>query len=250
MYCIILYNYNGGNSMATVHIESKKGDIAPIVLMPGDPKRSEYVAKKFLKDYKLVNSVRGMNAYTGYYKDRLVTVFPSGMGNPSMGIYSYELFKEYDVDYIIRIGSCGVYSERLKLMDVILVNASYSNSCYGKELDGYKDKEILSDSSFNNIIESTAKNIGKKIVKGKIFCSDAFYEKEYDFKKRCIDLDVLGIEMETFSLFNNARYFNKKATALLTVSDLFYSGDRHSSLDREKGFDEMIELALESCLKL
>lgn len=236
--------------MATVHIESKKDDIAPIVLMPGDPKRSEYIAKKFLKDYKLVNSVRGMNAYTGYYKDRLVTVFPSGMGNPSMGIYSYELFNYYDVEYIIRIGSCGVYSERLKLKDIILVNGSYSNSYYGMELDGYSDREILSDNSLNNIIESTAEDMGKKIVKGKIFSSDAFYEAEYDYKDRCRELDVLGIEMETYALFNNARHFNRKATSLLTVSDLFYDLEKLSSSDREKGLNEMIELALESCLKL
>ena len=236
--------------MATVHIESKKGDIAPIVLMPGDPKISEYIAKKFLKDYRLVNSVRGMNAYTGYYKDRLVTIFPSGMGNPSMGIYSYELFKSYDVEYIIRIGSCGGYSDSLKLRDVILVNSSYSDSYYAMGLDGYKEKEILADNTLNNVIESTAKDKDIKVVKGKILCSDVFYEGEYDYKKRANSLDVLGIEMETYALFNNARHFNKKATSLLTVSDLFFSDEMLSSEDREKGLNEMITLALESCLKL
>ena len=130
--------------MATVHIESNKGDIAKVVLMPGDPKRSEYIAKKFLKDYKLVNDVRGITAYTGYYKDKLVTIFPSGMGIPSMGIYSYELFKEYEVDNIIRIGSCGGYSENLKLNDLILVNDSYSESSYGKFLDDYNGKFVSS----------------------------------------------------------------------------------------------------------
>ena len=236
--------------MATVHIESNKEDIAPIVLMPGDPKRSEYIAKKFLKDYKLVNSVRGMIAYTGYYKDRLVTVFPSGMGCPSMGIYSYELFNEYNVQYIIRIGSCGAYSDKLKLKDVILVTGSYSNSVYGKELDGYDKKIINSDSSLNNIIESVAVSNNINIVKGNIYCSDAFYEDDYDYNDRANNKDVLGIEMETFSLFNNARKFNRKATALLSVSDLFFSNDKLTSEEREKGLNEMITLALESCLKL
>lgn len=236
--------------MATVHIESNKEDIANIVLMPGDPKRSEYIAKKFLKDYKLVNSVRGMTAYTGYYKDRLVTVFPSGMGNPSMGIYSYELFNDYDVDNIIRIGSCGGYSENLKLKDVILVTGSYSESSYAKELDGTKSKTINSSDNLNLIIESTAKNNNINVVKGNIFCSDAFYELEYDYKDRSKKLDVLGIEMETFALFNNARKFGKNATALLTVSDLFFSDEKLSSLDREKNLNDMIILALESCLKL
>ena len=236
--------------MATVHIESKKEDIAKIVLMPGDPKRSEYIAKNFLKDYKLVNSVRGMTAYTGYYKDRLITIFPSGMGCPSMGIYSYELFKEYGVEAIIRIGSCGAYDKKLELNDVILVTGSYSESDYARELDGSKDKLVKSDSSLNNIIESTAKNNNQKIVKGNIYCSDAFYEKEYDYNQRCKDKEVLGIEMETCALFNNARKFDKKGAALLTVSDLFFSDEKLSSLEREKKLNDMIVLALESSLKL
>ena len=236
--------------MATVHIESNKGDISDIVLMPGDPKRSEYIAKNFLKDYRLVNSVRGMTAYTGYYKDRLVTVFPSGMGNPSMGIYSYELFKEYEVENIIRIGSCGGYSESLKLNDVVLVTGSYSESTYAQVLDGYMEKMISSSDNLNLIIESTAKDKMINIVKGNAFCSDAFYEMDYDFRDRARDKDVLGIEMETFALFNNARKFGKNATALLTVSDLFFSDEKLSSEDREKNLNDMIILALESCLKL
>lgn len=236
--------------MATIHIESDKKDIANIVLMPGDPKRSEYIAKKFLNNYRLVNSVRGMTAYTGYYKDKLVTVFPSGMGNPSMGIYSYELFSEYDVDNIIRIGSCGGYTDDLKLNDLILVSASCSNSNYGNELDGFKDRMINSSDSLNLVIENTASERDYDLVKGKIFCSDAFYEMDNDYKRRASELDVLGIEMETFALFNNARKLGKNATALLTVSDLFGSLEKLSSEDREKNLNDMIILALESCLKL
>ena len=234
----------------TVHIESDRKDIADVVLMPGDPLRSEYIAKNYLKNYKLVNKVRGMLAYTGYYKDRLVTIFPSGMGCPSMGIYSYELYKEYGVENIIRIGSCGGYSDKLKLKDVILVNDSYSESDYAREMDGYSEKRISSSESLNHVIESVAKDKNKNLVKGNIYCADAFYEKDYDYKKRAKDKKVLGIEMETFALFNNARKFNKGCAAMLTVSDLFGDTEKLSSEEREKGLNEMIELALESCLKL
>ena len=236
--------------MATVHIESKRDEIAKVVLMPGDPKRSEYIATNYLRDYKLVNDVRGITAYTGYYKDTLVTIFPSGMGMPSMGIYSYELFKEYDVTDIIRIGSCGGYSSKLKLNDIILVTGSYSESYYAKALDNYKEKMVKSDEGLNNIILSTAKSLDKKVIKGNIYCSDAFYEADYDYKKRSTDKDVLGIEMETFALFNNARHFGKRATALLTVSDLFGSSEKLTSEEREKELNDMIVLALESCLKI
>ena len=236
--------------MATVHIESNRGDISDVVLMPGDPKRSEYIAKNFLKDYKLVNSVRGMTAYTGYYKDKLVTIFPSGMGNPSMGIYSYELFKDYGVENIIRIGSCGGYSDTLRLNDVILVDGSYSESTYAVALNGSPEKLVYSDKELNLIIESTSKDNNVNIVKGNIYCSDAFYEMAYDYKDRVREKNVLGIEMETFALFNNAKKFGKKASALLTVSDLFFSEEKLSSLDREKNMNDMIVLALESCLKL
>jgi len=236
--------------MSTVHIESNKDDIASVVLMPGDPKRSEYIAKNYLKDYKLVNSVRGITAYTGYYKDRLVTIFPSGMGCPSMGIYSYELFKFYDVESIIRIGSCGGYDKSLHLNDVILVDGSYSYSNYRYELDKSKDRIVNSSNELNLVIESTAKEENIDLVKGNIYCCDAFYEAEYDYNQRCKEKNVLGIEMETFALFSNAKYFNKKATALLTVSDLFFSEDKLTSLEREKNLNDMIVLALDSCLKL
>ena len=236
--------------MATVHIESNRGDIADVVLMPGDPKRSEYIAKNFLKDYRLVNSVRGMTAYTGYYKDRLVTVFPSGMGNASMGIYSYELFNEYGVDNIIRIGSCGGYSENLRLNDVILVTGSYSLSSYARELDGNLDNLVMSSDNLNMVIESTASDNMVNINKGNIYCSDVFYEAPFDYRQRAVEKDVLGVEMETFALFNNAKKMGKNATALLTVSDLFFSDEKLTSEEREKNLNDMIVLALESCLKL
>ena len=148
--------------MATVHIESKKEDIAPIVLMPGDPKRSEYIAKNFLKDYKLVNDVRGMTAYTGYYKDTKITVFPSGMGCPSMGIYSYELFKEYGVEKIIRIGTCGSFNENIKLLDVILSTGAYCKSHFDELLDGVNVDFIQSSDALNRAIINKAKKHNRK----------------------------------------------------------------------------------------
>lgn len=236
--------------MPTIHIESNKDEISKIVLMPGDPKRSEYIAKKYLKDYKIVNSVRDMMAYTGYYKDKLVTIFPSGMGSPSMGIYSYELFNHYDVEYIIRIGSCGGYDKDLKLKDVILVTGSVSDSVYAKQLYGYNKKIAFSDNSLNNIIESTAITLGEKIVKGNIYCADSFYEENLDYEKRRNDKDVLGVEMETYALFTTANKFNRKSSALLTVSDLFSSDKRLTRKEREEELNDMIKLALESCLKI
>ncbi len=236
--------------MATPHNAAEPGDFAKTVLMPGDPKRAELFAQKYLENPRLVNDVRGILAYTGTYKGHPISIMASGMGMPSMGIYCYELYTYYGVENIIRIGSCGGYSSRLKLNDVILVTGSYSESDYGRELAGYKDKLVKSDDSLNNIIESTAKSINKKLVKGNIYCADAFYEKEYDYKERSNDKDVLGIEMETFALFNNAKKFNKKATALLTVSDLFFSDEKLTSEEREKELNDMIILALESSLKL
>ena len=233
----------------TVHIESKKDEIANIVLMPGDPKRFEYIAKNYLDDYKMVNDVRNMFAYTGSYKGKRITLFPSGMGIPSMGIYSYELFKEYDVDYIIRIGSCGAYDKNLKLNDIILVDYSISDSNYAKLLDNYKKNYIESNRELNNIILNTANSMNMKIFEGNIYSSETFYEN-VDYKKRNKKYNALGVEMETFSLFNNARLLNKKASCLLTVSDSFCYSDKLTSEDREQKLNDMIVIALESCLKL
>lgn len=233
----------------TVHIESKKEDIADIVLMPGDPKRCEYIAKNYFDDYKVINEVRNMIAYTGTYKGKRITLFPSGMGIPSMGIYSYELFKEYDVEYIIRIGSCGAYDEGLKLNDIILVDYSISDSNYAKLLDNYKKNYIVSNDELNSIILKTAKELNMKIYVGNIYSSETFYEN-VDYKKRNKKYKALGVEMETFSLFNNARLLNKKASCLLTVSDSFCYKDKLTSEEREQKLNDMIIIALESCLKL
>ena len=230
--------------MSTPHIESNIEDISKIVLMPGDPKRAEHIANKYLNNVKLVNSIRGMTAYTGYYKNKPITIFPSGMGMPSMGIYSYEL------DTIIRIGTAGAYIDSLSLGDIILVEKSISDSSYAKVQSDYNKNYIMSDNKINSKIEETALDLNIKINKGPIFSSDVFYEKENNYKKHVADYNVLGVEMETFSLFHTANILNKKATALLTVSNSFCFEKELTSEEREKNLDKMIELALETCLKL
>ncbi len=233
----------------STHIESKLEDISSVVLMPGDPKRCEYIARKFLANSKIVNNVRGMTAYTGYYKSKKITVFPSGMGCPSMGIYSYELFKEYNVDTIIRIGTMGGYTD-LKLKDIVLVDNSITNSNYGKYLCNYPNININGNIELNNIILNTSKELGLNIYKGNIYSSDVFYEQNNDFKDKVAKYNVLGVEMESFALFTNAKLLNKKAATLLMVSDSFIYPDKLSSLEREQGLDNLITLALETSLKL
>lgn len=233
----------------STHIESKLEDISSVVLMPGDPKRCEYIARKFLANSKIVNNVRGMTAYTGFYKSKKITVFPSGMGCPSMGIYSYELFKEYNVDTIIRIGTMGGYTD-LKLKDIVLVDNSITNSNYGKYLCNYPNININGDMELNNIILNTSKELGLNIYNGNIYSSDVFYEQNNDFKDKVAKYNVLGVEMESFALFTNAKLLNKKAASLLMVSDSFIYPDKLSSLEREQGLDNLITLALETSLKL
>ncbi len=233
----------------STHIESKLEDISSVVLMPGDPKRCEYIARKFLANSKIVNYVRGMTAYTGFYKSKKITVFPSGMGCPSMGIYSYELFKEYNVDTIIRIGTMGGYTD-LKLKDIVLVDNSITNSNYGKYLCNYPNININGDMELNNIILNTSKELGLNIYNGNIYSSDVFYEQNNDFKDKVAKYNVLGVEMESFALFTNAKLLNKKAATLLMVSDSFIYPDKLSSLEREQGLDNLITLALETSLKL
>ena len=191
--------------MPTPHIESKKEDIAKVVLMPGDPLRAKMIAEKYLDNPRLVNSVRNILAYTGTYKGKEVTVFSSGMGNASIGIYSYELFKFYDVENIIRIGSCGAYSEDLNIFDTILVDKSYTEGNFAYEWNE-KDCHLIESSEFlNEIIESTAKEINIPYIKGNTLCSDCFdgyLESIPNLIKRFPkELNIIGAEMEAFALF-------------------------------------------------
>ena len=237
-----------------IHCNAEKEDIKKVVLMPGDPLRAKYIAENFLENVKLVNSVRNMFAYTGTYKGKEITVFASGMGMPSMGIYCYELYKFYDVDTIIRIGSCGSYNRDLKLLDTILVEQSYTEGNFAYEWNE-KECHISKSSEFiNKIIEETAKEINIHYTKGNTFCNDCFdgyLDNIPAFINRFPkDLNILACEMEAFALFYMANYLNKKATCLLTVVDDYYNKASSTSEQREKSLNDMITLALESAIKI
>ncbi len=235
--------------MATPHIESDLKDIAKIVLMPGDPLRAKYIADNFLENVKMVNTVRNMYGYTGYYKGTKVTVFASGMGIPSIGIYAFELYKFYNVEKIIRIGTCGSNNKDIKILDVILASSSYSLSTFPLLFDKDTEKEYFASDSLNDVIEKTASKLNMKINVGKIITSDVF-NPYVDYQKYMSnypsDLNSLGTEMETFCLFYLAHKLNKEASCLLTVVDSPFDERQISSSDRQNSLNTMIELALES----
>lgn len=234
--------------MPTVHIESKEEDIAKRVLMPGDPNRAHYIAMKFLKDARLVNKVRGELAYTGTYKDVPVTIFSSGMGIGSMGIYSYELFNDYNVEEIIRIGTAGSYTTDLNLYDVLLVDSVFSKTYFDEEA-GHENIEIINSSfELNSKIMNTALVKGIKLKQGRVHTTEAFYTESNDYSKYTKE-GCLAVEMETYALLFNAKKFMKKATALLTISDNLITKEQIDSKERERKLDEMIILALESIIK-
>lgn len=221
----------------TPHIEAKKDEIAKTVLMPGDPLRALKIAEKYLNNYKLVNKVRNIYAFTGYYNNKLVTIMASGMGMGSMGIYSYELFKFYDVDNIIRIGSAGSYTKDLNIGDVLLVEEAFTDSNFAYNQDGINNNIIKSSELLNNKI------IGE-VKKGRVLSSDVFYKEDENYKKMYNENNCLAVEMESFALFHNAKKLNKNATCLLTISDNFETNEKMSSKEREENFDKMVELAL------
>ena len=227
----------------TPHIKALKDEIADTVLMPGDPKRAKFIAENYLENYKLVSDVRGILAYTGYYKNKKLTIMASGMGNASMGIYSYELYKFYDVENIIRIGSCGAYSPKLNVYDVLLVNSCYSESTYGLVQNVDTDNILYSSSDLNYKILK----LGYNIIVGRVHSCDAFYNN-LNINELYERHECLAVEMESFALFHNAKALNKKAACLLTVSDSLVTGASLDAEAREKSFKEMIEIALKSVL--
>ncbi len=244
--------------MPTPHNEAKKEDIAKIVLTSGDPKRCEYIAKKYLQNIKLVNNVRGMTAYTGDYKGKKLTIFPMGMGMPSLGIYAYELYKFYDVDTIIRMGTCGTPSKDVDILDTIILEGSYTEGNYARSINrDYNTHISYATQSINEIIEETAKKEGINYKKGYGVCSDVFdvylNEEQYNdmvnqFPK---DLNLLAVEMEAFALFYIANMLNKKAACIVSVVDSRFKPDKIvTSEEREHNLNKMIELALETSLKL
>lgn len=237
-----------------VHNEAKPGEIAKTVLMPGDPMRAKYIAENFLEDYKLVNEVRGILAFTGKYKGKEITVMASGMGMPSIGIYSYELYKFYGVENIIRIGSCGGHVEDLKLLDVVLVDNVYTEGNFAKNLTGEECHFIGSSNYLNEVIENTAKEINQYYVKGNMACTECFdpyLDDPMSFTNRIPkEYNAMGSEMESFALFYTAKHMGKNAACLLTVSDSLCFKEELTSEQRQLSMNNMIKLALEASIKL
>lgn len=232
----------------TPHINAKKGDFAKIVLMPGDPLRAKYIADNFLDNVREVNSVRGMLGFTGFYNGVKVSVMGHGMGMPSIGIYSYELFAFYDVDVIIRVGSCGSFQENVKLGDVIIADKAISDSTYAKAMDfSVKSKIIDSTPAITTLTANVAEQMKIPVKKGMVYSSDAFYSSKTDRKisRKIKSGELLAVEMEAFALYVNARKLNKDALTILTVSDSLVTEEKMSSHERQVGFNTMIKLALE-----
>ena len=232
-------------SVPTPHINAKKGDFAKTVLMPGDPLRSAFIAQNFLENAVLVNNLRGVQGYTGYYKGKRVSVMASGMGQPSIGIYSYELFNFYDVDNIIRVGSCGSFDKDLHARDIILAMGACTNGNYAAQ---YKLPGTFCPIADFELLKKAAdacenKKLNYKV--GNVLSSDTFYD---DGESGMIwtKMGVLGVEMEAAALYMNALRAGKKALAVLSVSDSFvYENENLSGEQRERSFVDMIEVALE-----
>lgn len=231
--------------MATAHNEAEKGEIARIVLMPGDPLRARHIAQTYLDQPVQFNAVRGMLGYTGEYRGRKVSVMGSGMGMPSIGIYSYELFRFYDVEAIIRVGSAGAYVSELNLFDLVLADSAWSESTYALAQSGESQDVQQPDPQLNEIIRSAAHKLQVPLHEGRIHSSDVFYH-EQDELARYRSHGCVCVEMESFALFHNARVCGKQAACLLTISDSLISGVQTSAAQRERAFGQMMETALES----
>jgi len=234
--------------MATPHIEANKGDFANIVLMPGDPIRAKLIAETYLEDPKLINQVRGILGYTGTYKGRPVSVMASGMGMPSIGIYSHELFSVYGVKAIIRIGSAGSYVPDLALGDVVLEEYAWSESTFGRVQNGSPEQVKYPSGALNAEIKAAADRLGEKLESVPVHSTDVFYQAgpaDY-FKDVNREHGCACVEMESFGLFHNANALGKAAACLLTVSDSFVSSEKMSASERQNSFHKMIRIALET----
>ena len=235
--------------MSTPHNRANPGDFAKTVLMPGDPLRSKFIAENFLTELKLVNNIRGVQGYTGLYKGIPVSVMASGMGMPSIGIYSYELYKFYDVDNIIRIGSAGSYTDKAKLFDVVLAAGAVSESNYARVQSGFEGDLTLPSQTLNDKLRASAAKQGIPLIEGNIHSSDVFYRQPSDEKptyweKLRDERGCLCVEMESFALFANAQVLGKNAACLLTISDSFVAPGITTAEERQKSFTDMMKVAL------
>jgi purine-nucleoside phosphorylase len=235
----------------SLHINANKEDIASRVLICGDPLRAKHIAESYLTDYKEVCNTRNMLGFTGYYKGERISILSHGMGIPSAGIYTYELFNEYNVNYMIRIGSCGTICDEINVRDIVLGTDSFSLSNYAYEETKDITKIREADSYLNNLIEEEAKEEGLDLKKGRILTSDNFYGEAPMAAYAREKVNCKVAEMEAYVIFYNAKRFNKKAACLLTVVDSQIKEDiLVSPEERETGLNKMTELALNSIIKV
>lgn len=234
----------------TPHNSAKAGDFAKTVLMPGDPLRAKYIAETFLENPVLVNNVRGIQGYTGTYKGVKVSVMASGMGIPSIGIYSYELFNFYDVDNIIRIGSAGGWSDKLKLRDVVAGMGACTNSAFANQYQLPGTFAPIASYDLLSTAVDEAKKLGIDMVVGNIYSSDTFYDDNPKGADAWIKMGVLAVEMEAAALYMNAARCGKNALAICTISDLPFKGLECTADERQNTFTQMMEIALNTAVTL
>lgn len=233
----------------SIHINASKGQIAPIVLMPGDPLRARFMAEKYLTHVQLVSETRNIFFYTGQYKGVTISIGASGMGCPSIGIYSYELYTEYEVDTIIRIGTCGAYQPSLKFYDIINVEKAASESTYAKVAWDFNEELQENQGGLYAKINEVAKKMQQPLITGTIHSTDVFYSANTALPNIAKAHQCLAAEMESFALFSNARFLKKKAACLLTVTDLIATRQRLTAKERETALDPMLTLALETVVE-
>lgn len=232
----------------SVHISAKKGEIADTILLPGDPLRAKYIAETFLEDVVQYNEVRNMFGYTGTYKGKRISVQGTGMGVPSIAIYVTELMQEYDVQKLIRVGTCGAIQKDVKVRDVILGQSASTDSSLNKVL--LNDLAYAPTADFNLLYKAfeAGKEADLNLRVGNIFTADLFYNDEADYKKWA-DYGILAVEMESAALYTLAAKFGRQALSILTVSDHILTGEATSSEERQTTFNDMIVVALEAAIQ-
>ena len=235
----------------TPHNSARPGDFAKTVLMPGDPLRSKFIAETFLTDPKLVNNVRGVQGYTGKWKDVPVSVMASGMGMPAIGIYSWELFNTYKVENIIRVGSAGAVQDNINVMDIVIAQGACTNSNYSAQFAFPGSFAPIADYELMQAAVESAQERGAIYHVGNIFSSDNFYyAKSYEGTRAVRRMGVMAVEMEAAALYANAAYLGKRALCICTISDHLYKQEELSPEERQTGFNEMIEIALDTAVKM
>lgn len=233
----------------TPHIIAEEGDFAKIVLMPGDPLRAKYIAETYLENAREIQSVRGILAYTGEYKGKVISIMASGMGMPSMGIYSYELYKFFGVERIIRIGTAGSINENLKLRDIVIAMGACTDSNYISQYDLKGNYAPIADYDLLKTAVDTTKELGHNAVVGNVLTSDIFYNECNEEFGKWAKLGVLATEMETAALYINAARLGKKALTICTITDEILTGNKCSVEERQLALNEMIEVALNTAIQ-